>query len=693
MSTTTLRATGAELTFDARSGGRISLTAAGQSVLEKAPAFAIQIGGQLITGWEAPRATIDGKRLTIAGPIGDGVDATLAITSFEGSDAFEFALTVTRVNERMVGTGHRQFAMGSLTLADAFAGLIAPGDWTGTHYTSVWGGEFGAHQFDLSRPREFETRTGRSSLDQHPWISIERTGGGALVVSPAWSGNWHITLAPTANGTLVSAGISPWKFGHELQVGRPFEAPAVFISTGSDSEAAAVSMQRAMSQRIPRSEASEAIPVEWNHWWPYRDQEISEEVFLANVEQAKAAGIEICTLDAGWFGPSEIDSKWWDYRGDFFDQNTARFPKGVRWLSDETRKRGVKFGIWLEIEAIGLSAHTRTDKPEILARRDDDPPNRTHDTRPHDPEDPGFLGYICFGSAAGRQHALDTLENLVKISGCEWLKIDFNINPGAGCSCTDHDHGPGDGLYAHVRGLYQIFDTFRARHPEVIVENCASGGLRNDAGLAQHMHCAFLSDPDWPTHHLACVHGASQMLPPAAILNFTFSQWMEKGNTPEQTLALASDEMTDDRFDNVVLAAFPHRMGISWRLPDLAPRLKHRLKRLLDVYKGTVREFVRTGVTHRLTDTPLRSGAGEVAPAFQLESGDRHLVVGVRLDYQTGKGIAARPVGLDAAGTYRVRDLALDATAEALVVSGADLMRSGLPRKDASSILYLIEPA
>lgn len=688
MTTTTLRAARSELTFDARSGGRISLTVAGQTILNRAPAFAVEIGQQVITSWEAPVAKIDGAKMIISGPIGDGVNATLAISSFEGSDAYEFLLTVVRDNERMLGTGHREFGKGLLTRADSFTGLIAQGDWTGTHYTSIWGGEFGAHHFDLSHARTFETRTGRSTLDQHPWISIQREGGGALVVTPAWSGNWHIDLQPHANGTFVSAGISSWKFAHELTIGRPFEAPAVFISTGNDSEEAAVSMQRAMSQRIPRSEASEVIPVEWNHWWPYRDQEISEEVFLANVEQAKELGIEICTLDAGWFGPSKTDAKWWDYRGDFFDQNVARFPNGVRWLSDETRKRGVKFGIWLEIEAIGLSAHTRTDKPEIMARRDDDPPAKSLD-----PNDPGFLGYVCLGSAAGRQHALDTLENLVAISGCEWLKIDFNLDPGAGCSCTEHGHGSGDGLYAHVRGLYEVFDIFRARHPEVIVENCASGGLRNDAGLAQHMHAAFLSDPDWPTHHLECYHGASQMLPPAGILNFTFSQWSVNDITPEQTLALASDEMTDDRFDNVVLAAFPHRMGISWRLPDLKPHLKQRLKRLLDVYKSTVREFVRTGISHRLTDTPLRSGAGEIAPAFQLQSGDRHLVVGVRLDYQTGKGIDARPVALDLARSYRVRDLALDDKVEDVVASGAELMQGGLPRKDASSILYLIEPA
>ena len=142
----------------------------------------------------------------------------------------------------------------------------------------------------------------------------------------------------------------------------------------------------------------------------------------------------------------------------------------------------------------------------------DDPPEAPLDTA-----DPGFLGYVCLGSDAGRAHARQLLETLVAKTHCEWIKIDFNLDPKAGCSCTDHGHGAGDGLYAHYRGLYALYDDFRSAHPEVIVEACASGGLRVDAGLLRHVHCAFLSDPDWVPHHLATVHGNSYLLPPAAM--------------------------------------------------------------------------------------------------------------------------------------------------------------------------------
>ena len=161
------------------------------------------------------------------------------------------------------------------------------------------------------------------------------------------------------------------------------------------------------------------------------------------------------------------------------------------------------FGLWCEIEAIGKSAHLADTHPEISATRDGEP-----------------LGYVCLGSAAGQQWALATLERLISEYHCDWIKLDFNLDPGAGCNRRDHGHGAGDGLYAHYQGYYALLTAIRSRYPHVVLENCSSGGLRIDLGLARHTHMAFLSDPDWPEHSLQCFWGASLILAPAALLHW-----------------------------------------------------------------------------------------------------------------------------------------------------------------------------
>lgn len=220
----------------------------------------------------------------------------------------------------------------------------------------------------------------------------------------------------------------------------------MLVAVGTDLEEAAVALTRAVGATLPRWGASEAIPLEWNHWWPYEDKDITEAIFLENASVATELGFEVSTLDAGWFGAADADTFWWDIRGDFSEENLARFPHGIAGSADEVRKRGQKFGIWMEIEAVGLKAKVRIERSEIMARRDDDPPET-----PLDPDDPGFLGYVCLGSEAGRAHVRQLLETLVAKTRCEWIKIDFNLDPKAGRSCIDHNHGAGDGLYAHYR--------------------------------------------------------------------------------------------------------------------------------------------------------------------------------------------------------------------------------------------------
>ena len=44
--------------------------------------------------------------------------------------------------------------------------------------------------------------------------------------------------------------------------------------------------------------------------------------------------------------------------------------------------------------------------------------------------------------------------------------------------------GKGDGLYAHYLGYYQLLDEIHRKYPDVVIENCASGGLRMDIEMA-----------------------------------------------------------------------------------------------------------------------------------------------------------------------------------------------------------------
>jgi alpha-galactosidase len=521
-------------------------------------------------------------------------------------------------------------------------------------FTSSWGLEFEPCSLVVAEPVVWEVTSGRSSNGALPWLAAE-TDTGVVVITVHWSGNWRFVITPGVDGAQVAIGLHPDGQLVTLADEERLRLPEVSVAVGETTADAAAALASLLAGQIPASAAG--LPTEWNHWWPYEDAEIDEDTFLAEASVAADLGLEVAVLDAGWFGRAEATSFWEAERGDWHRVNTARFPHGLAWLAEETRRRGIAFGIWIEAEAIGPAATVADERPEIVARSEDGP-----------------LGYVCLGSPAGQTHVHDHVARLITETEARWIKWDFNLDPGSGCRRDDHGHTADDGLLRHYLGLYAVLDRLRAAHPDTIFEACSSGGLRIDAGLAAHVDGFFLSDPDWTEHHLTCLWGAARLLPPRQLLHWPQSEW--RGEHRFQKVDYSGTLITTAAFDTKIRAAMLHRFGISIRLTQLRADLRERLRHHLRVYERSVRPLLVDGILRPLTDQPLREEKGHRQPAYQLTSGDDHVLAAFLLPPQWGW----QPVlatGLDAAADYRVADL--DTDQQVAVTSGAALMSVGPP--------------
>lgn len=554
---------------------------------------------------------------------------------------------------------------------DALVVRLADLDWTARSFSSAWGAEFEPVAHEAVAGLRIGVRAGRSSHGAHPLLILERADA-VLLVSVAWSGNWRIEIDA---GGVLRAGVEPHDFFVDLAAGEAVDAPPVLVAVGATLAEAGAALSAAVGETIPRTPWSEAMPTEWNHWWPYEDREIDAATFLAESALAAEAGLEVATLDAGWFGSADPDADWQAERGDWDRENTARFPRGVAALADGVRELGLGFGVWIEAEALGAEASARRAHPEIVATRSA-PDGAPRITVSLDEADPSFLGYVCLGSPAGRRFVSEAMDDLVARTGARWIKLDFNVDPGSGCDRDDHGHGRGDGLFRHYEGLYAVLDGFRERHPDVVLESCSSGGLRLDAGIARHVHCHFLSDPDWTEHHLQVLWGATLLLPPAAILHWTWSQW--RGDHPAQQRDLAALDTV--AFDRSLRAALLHRTGVSMRLTELPARLRERLAVHVAVFRDRIAPLLPDGVLVAATPQPRRGGEGCRVPEFQLDSARGHLRAAFALD-GVDQPVTMRFAGLDAAAEYVVTPLA---DAEPPFVATGRTLEQGVERRGAS---------
>ncbi len=522
------------------------------------------------------------------------------------------------------------------------------------YFRSAWGDEFRPRKGSSSTDTRIDARSGRSSNGHSPWIGLSNQSG-ALVVSPAWSGNWHISYQ---RGHTLSAGISPRNFYTDLRPGERFDAPSVYLAAGTDLAGASSNLARGVGEQVvPRSPWSQANAIEWNSWWPYEDVALSEEIIISNAEVAHELGIQVVNVDAGWFGRADKSSDWQGERGDWGQVNLERFPHGLEYLGEAVRSKGVEIGIWIEAEAVGASSQLRKVRPEIIAKRDSTflpDPSLCHMTVSLDKSDPDFLGYVCLGSAGGRAYVLESMCDLVKRTGARWINLDFNIDPGDGCNSEVHGHGKADGLYAHYMGLYSVLDEFRERCPEVQLESCASGGLRFDLGMAEHVHCQFLSDPDYTEHHLQVLWGASRMLPPIGILHWSWSQW--RGLHPASQKDFASVGV--EEFEMIIAAAMLHRFGVSYALPDMKPKQLKILWEMIALYKEYFQQFLLDSTLVAITPQPLREGNGFRTPIFVLKNpSGKQIYAGFRLD-DSAKWSDLEWYSLENNLKYRVTDLA-----------------------------------
>ncbi len=582
-------------------------------IVPASPLFAVTAAGRVFDAHSPDGRVLDAR---VAQGASDERHAVIEMAYLEA--ALEIVLHIivypgTALLEQWVTV--RNVGRGQLKIAriDSFALYLPQGDYELLSFSSAWGAEFEGLRRPLEDTAVLESRSGRSSNGMHPFFVLGRDEE-LLSGSLAWSGNWVIRFEPDGRLYRISGGLSDWEFFVDLAPGDTIEAPhAILALAPGNLDSIAQQYHRVgRSSWYPRNPTSERLPVEWNHWWSYEDRAIDQETFRANVGEAARLGIDLCTLDAGWFGLSDPDASWTDYRGDWDRVNGARFPSGIAPLSEYTHAHGMLFGLWCEIEGLGAVSDLGRSHPEFAARRDEIP-----------------LGYVCFGCPDVQEWAFRTLVRLVTEYHCDWIKLDFNVDPGSGCNRTDHGHGPGDGLYAHYRGYYSTLTRFRSRHPDVTLENCSSGGLRIDLGIMRQTHLTFLSDPDWPEHNLQVFWGATLMLAPEVCLHWGLSEWVTPH--PHQTFDPRDPSLTQQRLDFCIRTALLGAAGVSLRLPDLPRWVADRIAFHARLYGACIGPFVRDGVLFRLTAQPRRDGRGDRWCAFQYSLAQEHLLVIFRL--------------------------------------------------------------
>ena len=217
------------------------------------------------------------------------------------------------------------------------------------------------------------------------------------------------------------------------------------------------------------------------------------------IDRAAALGCEYYCLDCGWYD----SGVWWDKVGEW-KESPERFPNGLKTVYDYARGKGLRMGMWLEIEVMG----TECDLPRHLP---DDWFICTHGKRRI--ENKRYL--LDFRNPEVRKYCMGVIDRLVADYGCEYFKIDYNVTTGPGSDL--HSDSTGDAMLEHYRALYGWIREVYEKHPNLVIENCGSGAQRMDYGiLALHSLQSTSDQTDYISNAYIAANVASAVTPEQA---------------------------------------------------------------------------------------------------------------------------------------------------------------------------------
>lgn len=429
-----------------------------------------------------------------------------------------------------------------------------------------------SHLIDRGSKRVSCSNTGSWSASEHiPMAVLENTEAGtSLFWQIEHNGSWHWEIIDQVDRLTVLISGPTEHDNHwwlKLQPGEEFVSVPVAVGSVQGGFEQAIAQLTAYRRRIRRpNDDNRLLRVIFNDYMNCLWGAPTTAKLLPLIDAAADVGCEYFCIDAGWYAPGE----WWDGVGEWLPSK-ERFPEGIKYVLDYIRSKGMIPGLWLELEVIGINS------PK-LAETDDSWFFMRHGKRVKDRS----RYQLDYRNPHVIAHANEVIRRLVEDYGVGYIKMDYNINAGIGTE-TDAD-SVGEGLLQHNRAYLSWLDSIFARYPELVIENCSSGGMRMDYAMLSRHSIQSTSDQENYVSYAAIAASS-----PAAL-------------TPEQS-AIWSYPLREGDDEEVIfnmVNALLLRVHQSGHLAELSSRRRELVKEALDYYKS-----IRADIPEALPFWPL----------------------------------------------------------------------------------------
>jgi len=126
----------------------------------------------------------------------------------------------------------------------------------------------------------------------------------------------------------------------------------------------------------------------------------------------------------------------------------------------------------------------------------------------------GGTQLLDLGNPQAWNWLVEHIDNLLKVNHIDLYRQDFNMDPLIFWRSNDAPDRQGITENKHVVGYLAYWDELRRRHPNMLIDSCASGGRRNDLETMRRAVPLWRSDYAYePIGHQGMTYGLSMWLP------------------------------------------------------------------------------------------------------------------------------------------------------------------------------------
>ena len=353
---------------------------------------------------------------------------------------------------------------------------------------------------------EVGSKRGISSHQEHPFLALcsEDAGedrGEVLGLSFVYSGCFTAEVERTQHDMLrVGMGISDYDFSWKLAPGESFTAPEVLLTwSGEGFGGMSRTYHRLFREHLIRSPwLHRKRPILINNWEAtYFDFDLDKLIAIAKT--AKSAGIEMLVMDDGWFGHRSSDNS---SLGDWV-VNEKKLPGGMKALADAVNAIGLKLGVWFEPEMVSPDSDLYRAHPDWAIAIPGRPASECRNQFVLDLTRPEVRDYVA-----------ESVAKVLRSANIEYVKWDMN-RPLTDIGSTFT--AGGEILHRYMLGVYELQERLLQEFPNLLLENCSSGGARFDPGMLYYSPQIWCSDDTDAIERLAIQEGTTLIYPPSCV--------------------------------------------------------------------------------------------------------------------------------------------------------------------------------